>query len=320
MEDAGVSDRRMQQCRSGCLDRRLGRSLGCRGIGRCRGEPGRHHVRHRHDHQWHDGGPSDSSRVASSTEAIGSLSITAVVRGRHARPGGRCGPWTAKLALSRPVARGSCGAAPITAVTSASMRAWSMVWAALRMRSSTSAALRASRISSGADWSRATVRCVLSRSPLDMVSLTIAGWPLQREQPSKPCYLHHPVERHSPAMRRAEGLDVSSFAAQDACAAEQPPPAKRSPCRPARQKPRQRIQSKGWRWRPLGVHRLHREWVRREAEVESHVLIDYFLRESLGAHQHRQGHPERGGDPAWSGRCLRRVNHGARTAPRRGRG
>jgi aerobic-type carbon monoxide dehydrogenase small subunit (CoxS/CutS family) len=26
--------------------------------------------------------------------------------------------------------------------------------------------------------------------------------------------------------------------------------------------------------------------VRREAEVEVRVLIDYFLRESLGAHQH----------------------------------
>jgi hypothetical protein len=55
---------------------------------------------------------------------------------------------------------------------------------------------------------------------------------------------------------------------------------------PARQEPRQRIQSKGWRWRPLEVHRMHREWVRREAEVESRLLIDYFLRESLGAHQH----------------------------------
>ena len=60
--------------------------------------------------------------------------------------------------------------------------------------------------------------------------------------------------------------------------------------------------------------------VRSEAEVESRVLIVYFLWESLGAHQHRQGHPERGGDHAWSGRCLRRVNHGARTAPRQGRG
>jgi hypothetical protein len=35
--------------------------------------------------------------------------------------------------------------------------------------------------------------------------------------------------------------------------------------------------------------------VRSEAEVESRVLIVYFLWESLGAHQHRQGHPERGG-------------------------
>jgi hypothetical protein len=30
------------------------------------------------------------------------------------------------------------------------------------------------------------------------------------------------------------------------------------------------------------VHRLHRERVRREAEVEPHLLIAYFLRESLG--------------------------------------
>jgi hypothetical protein len=40
---------------------------------------------------------------------------------------------------------------------------------------------------------------------------------------------------------------------------------------------------------------MHRERVRREAEVEPRLLIDYFLRVSLGAHQHRQGHPERGG-------------------------
>jgi len=38
----------------------------------------------------------------------------------------------------------------------------------------------------------------------------------------------------------------------------------------------------------LGVHRMHREWVRREAEVESRLVIDYFLWESLGARQHRQ--------------------------------
>jgi hypothetical protein len=81
------------------------------------------------------------------------------------------------------------------------------------------------------------------------------------------------------------------------------------------------IQWKGWRWRPLGgVHRLHRERVRREAEVEPRLGIDYFVREGLGAHQHRQGHPERGGDHTRSGRCLRRVNHGARTASRQGRG
>jgi len=72
-------------------------------------------------------------------------------------------------------------------------------------------------------------------------------------------------------------LDVSSFAAQDACAAEQPSPAKCSPCRRARQKPPRRIDPvEGWRWRPLGVHRLHRERVRRQAEVEPRLLIDYF--------------------------------------------
>jgi hypothetical protein len=91
---------------------------------------------------------------------------------------------------------------------------------------------------------------------------------------------------------------------------------------PARQKPRRRIDPvEGMEVAALGgVHRLHRERVRREAEVEPRLRIDYFLRESLRAHQHRQGHPERGGDHARSGRCLRRVNHGPRTAPRQGRG
>src|SRR5215218_2598363 len=57
-----------------------------------------------------------------------------------------------------------------------------MVWAAWRIRSSTCATLSASRTSSSADWSRATVRWVLSREPLAWVSLTIARWPLQRRQ------------------------------------------------------------------------------------------------------------------------------------------
>ena len=83
----------------------------------------------------------------------------------------------------------------------------------------------------------------------------------------------------SPAMRRAEGLDVSSFAAQDACAAEQPPPAKRSPCRAGSPGAAPANPVEGMEVAALGVHRLHREWVRREAEVESRVLIDDFLRE-----------------------------------------
>src|SRR5438093_7366706 len=53
-----------------------------------------------------------------------------------------------------------------------------MVWAAWRMRSSTSAAASASRTSSSADWSRATVRlCPFART-IGLVSLTIARWPL----------------------------------------------------------------------------------------------------------------------------------------------
>src|ERR687898_1688645 len=104
-----------------------------------------------------------------------------------------------------------------------------------------------------------------------MVSLTIARLPLQREQ----------LRRRSLAicttrwnaiprpMRRVEGLDVSSFAAQDACAAEQPPPAKRSPCWAGSPEAAPANPVEGWRWPPLGVHRLHREWVRREALVES---------------------------------------------------
>ena len=92
-------------------------------------------------------------------------------------------------------------------------------------------------------------------------------------------------------IRRAEGLDVSSFAAQDACAAEQPPPAKCSPCRPARQKPRRRIDPvEGMEVAALwGCIACTVNGVRRQAEVEPRLLIDYFLRESLGAHQHRPG-------------------------------
>jgi hypothetical protein len=90
-------------------------------------------------------------------------------------------------------------------------------------------------------------------------------------------------------MRRAESLDVSSFAAQDACAAEQPPPAKRSPCRAGLPEaaPAYRSSRRDGGGGPWGVHAWTVNGVRREAEVEPRVLIDYFLWESLGAHQHR---------------------------------
>lgn len=192
------------------------------------------------------------------------------------------------------------------------------------MRSSTSAALRASRISSGADWSRAP--CVVSFTehhwPGHADHRTVAA-PTCAATPSKPSYLHHPVERLSRPMRRAEGLDGSSFAAQDACAPEQPLPAKRSPCRaglpaaaPAYPSGRRRTEGAA-----LGgciactVNGVGREEGGRASRA--HRLLPAG---EPWAHQHRQGDPERGGDHARSGRCLRRVNHGARTAPRQGRG
>ena len=59
----------------------------------------------------------------------------------------------------------------------------------------------------------------------------------------------------------------------------EPPPAKRSPCRAGSPEAAAAYRSslRGWRWRPLGVHRLHRERVRREAKVEPHLLIDLQL-------------------------------------------
>ena len=60
--------------------------------------------------------------------------------------------------------------------------------------------------------------------------------------------------------------------------------------------------------------------VRREAEVEPRLLIDYFLRESLGLTNIVKAIQSAAGDHARPGRCLRRMNHGARTAPRQGRG
>jgi hypothetical protein len=125
-------------------------------------------------------------------------------------------------------------------------------------------------------------------STIGLVSLTIARLPLQRERlrrpslatcttrwnasprpcdapkgwtsrPSRPKMHVQLSNHHRPSVRRAG---------------------------PARQEPRQRIQSKGWRWRPLGCIACTVNGVRREAEVEPRLLIDDFLRESLGAHQH----------------------------------
>ncbi len=65
------------------------------------------------------------------------------------------GRWPLRWALRVPVR--SCGSAPITEASSASIKAWQIVSAAWRIRSSTSAVLSASRTSTGADWSRAIV-------------------------------------------------------------------------------------------------------------------------------------------------------------------
>jgi hypothetical protein len=92
-------------------------------------------------------------------------------------------------------------------------------------------------------------------------------------------------------IRRTESLDVSSFAAQDACAAEQPPLAKRSPCRAGSPDaaPTHRSSRRDGGGGPWGCIACTVNRVGREAEVEPRLLIDYFLRESLGAHQHRPG-------------------------------
>ena len=58
---------------------------------------------------------------------------------------------------------------------------------------------------------------------------------------------------------------------------------------PARQKPRRPIDPvEGIEVAALGGIACTVNGVRREAEVEPRLLIDYFLRESLGAHQHRK--------------------------------
>jgi hypothetical protein len=97
-------------------------------------------------------------------------------------------------------------------------------------------------------------RCTLRRfpGPCDVPK----GW---TSRPSRPKMHVQLSNHHRPSVRRAG---------------------------PARQEPRRRIQSKGWRWRPLGCIACTVNGVRREAEVESRLLIDDFLRESLGAHQH----------------------------------
>jgi hypothetical protein len=123
-------------------------------------------------------------------------------------------------------------------------------------------------------------------------------------------------------MRRAESLDVSSFAAQDACAAEQPPPAKRSPCRAGSPEaaPAYRSSRRDGGGGPWGVH----AWTVNgcDARPRSSLACSSTIScgRASGLTNIAQGHPERGGDHARSGRCLRRVNHGARTAPRQGRG
>ena len=176
---------------------------------------------------------------------------------------GRCGPWTAKLcALFRSVARGSCGATPITAVTSASMRAWSMVWRGLadavidfRGLEGVQDLQRCGLVKGHRAW------CPFA-STIGLVSLTIARLPLQREQLRRRSLATCTTRWNaiSRPMRRAEGLDVSSFAAQDACAAEQPPPAKRSPCRAGSPGAAPANPVEGMEVAALGVHRMHREW------------------------------------------------------------
>jgi hypothetical protein len=63
-----------------------------------------------------------------------------------------------------------------------------MVWAAWRMRSSTSAAVRASRTSSSADWSRATVRVSFRenqwRGLADHRTVATPAWQLRPRGPA----------------------------------------------------------------------------------------------------------------------------------------
>src|SRR5215213_1942765 len=63
-----------------------------------------------------------------------------------------------------------------------------MVWAAWRMRSSTSAAVRASRTSSSADWSRATVRVSFRenhwRGLADHRTVATPAWQLRHRGPA----------------------------------------------------------------------------------------------------------------------------------------
>jgi hypothetical protein len=86
-------------------------------------------------------------------------------------------------------------------------------------------------------------------------------------------------------MRRAEGLDGSSFAAQDACAPEQPLPAKRSPGRAglpaaAPAYPSGRRRTEGAALGGCIACTVNGSDARKG--VEPRVLIYYFLRESLG--------------------------------------
>jgi hypothetical protein len=79
------------------------------------------------------------------------------------------------------------------------------------------------------------------------------GW---TSRPSRPKMHVQPSNHHRPSVRRVG---------------------------PARQKPRRRIDpvEGGPRWRPLGRIPCTVNGVRREAEAEPRLLIDYFLRESL---------------------------------------
>jgi hypothetical protein len=62
--------------------------------------------------------PSDSGRVASRTEAIESLSITAVVRGRHVSPGQADGADAEPATEGHQRCLGSAGSRPVAATDS----------------------------------------------------------------------------------------------------------------------------------------------------------------------------------------------------------